>query len=63
MLQCKRNKKVGDKMYYFYKEKKDEFLKGRTIKYLSYLMGITWPLITEEYIYNFIKFHKELEFF
>ena len=30
---------------------------------LSYLMGITWPLITEEYIYNFIKFLKELEFF
>lgn len=28
-------------MYYFYKEKKEEVLKGRTIKYLSYLMGIT----------------------
>lgn len=28
-------------MYYFKQEKKQEFLKGRKIKYLAYLMGIT----------------------
>lgn len=28
-------------MYYFKKEKKEELLKGRSIKYISYLMGIT----------------------
>lgn len=30
---------------------------------VSHLLGINWPLISEEYIYNFIKFLKDLEFF
>ena len=30
---------------------------------ISYLMGISWPLISYEYIYKFIKFLKELNFF
>ena len=30
---------------------------------ISYLLGISWPLISYEYIYNFIKFLKEMSFF
>ena len=30
---------------------------------VSHLLGINWPLISEEYIYNFIKFLKDFGFF
>ena len=30
---------------------------------VSHLLGINWPLISEDYIYNFIRFLKDLEFF
>ena len=30
---------------------------------ISYLTGVKWPLISEEYVYNFMKFMKESEFF
>ena len=30
---------------------------------VSHLLGINWPLISEEYLYNFIKFLKDFGFF
>ena len=30
---------------------------------VSYLLGVKWPLISEEYIYMFIKYLKDLNFF
>ena len=30
---------------------------------ISYLVGVKWPLISDEYVYNFMKFMKESDFF
>ncbi|WP_407422537.1 amino acid adenylation domain-containing protein [Methanobrevibacter sp.] len=30
---------------------------------MSYLMGVKWPLISDEYVYNFMKFMKDSDFF
>ena len=28
-----------------------------------YRLGITWPFLSEEYVYNFVKYLDELDFF
>ena len=30
---------------------------------ISYLVGVKWPLISDEYVYNFMKFMKDSDFF